>query len=225
MSCMRGARGSGRGLLIAAVAGACTASAARGQQTITALEPPSLGMTMDHRGFVDDSVQHRKRPKAIEYSDWYARRLTIHRIGSYVMLPLFGAEYYLGEKLIRGTASGGERSMHVGVATAIGGLFAVNTVTGAWNLYDSRKDPAGRTKRVIHSVLMLAADAGFALAAASAEDEDGEESEHDRFGGSNQVRTARLYEAGGEDSNTHRAIALTSFGISTAGTVLMWFWK
>jgi hypothetical protein len=148
-----------------------------------------------------DSVVRRPRPKAIEYSDWYARRLTIHKVGSYVMLPLFGTEYYLGERLIDGRASQGERSVHVGVATAIGGLFAINTVTGAWNLWDSRKDPTGRTKRFVHAALMLSADAGFALAAAAAGDD------------------------GGEDASTHKTIALTSIGISTVGTALMWFWK
>lgn len=143
-----------------------------------------------------DSVVHR-RSKAIQYSDWYARRLAIHRVGSYVMLPLFATQYYLGERLIEGRASQNERSIHVGVATAIGGLFAVNTVTGVWNLWDSRKNPAGRTKRLIHAGLMMSADAGFALAATVAD----------------------------EDRNTHRKIALTSIGISTVGAALMWFWK
>lgn len=196
-------------------------SVARGQDLapVPAVQP--IGMTMSTAGFLDDSVRPRPRVRSIEYSDWYARRLTIHKIGSYVMLPLFGAEYYLGERLIQGKASDGEKSVHVGVATAIGGLFAVNTVTGVWNLWDSRKDPSDRGKRYLHSVLMLAADAGFALAAASAED-DGNEG-----GGSDdlrQVRATRLLE-GGEGASTHKAIAITSFGISTAGTLLMWFWK
>jgi hypothetical protein len=134
----------------------------------------------------------------------------IHKIGSYAMLPLFGTEYYLGERLIQGKASGNERSLHAGVASAIGVVFATNTITGAWNLWDSRHDPSDRTKRIVHSVLMLTADAGFALAAASAEGED------DGEGG----------ERGGSDDNsTHKAIALTSIGISTVGTALMWFFK
>ena len=42
-----------------------------------------------------------RRPKAIQYSDWYSRRLTVHRIGSYTMLPLFAAEWSLGQNLLQ----------------------------------------------------------------------------------------------------------------------------
>ena len=180
-------------------------SVAGGQNTLTTPAALRAGI-----GAESDSVKPRPRPHAIEYSDAYATRLEIHKIGSYLMLPLFGTEYYLGERLIQGKASGNERSIHSGVALGIGALFTVNTVTGAWNLWDSRKDPAGRTKRIVHSVLMTAADAGFALAAASAgDDNEGGEGERE----------------GGDDANTHKAIALTSIGISTVGTVLMWFFK
>src|SRR4051812_48754002 len=41
----------------------------------------------------------RRRPRAIEYSDWYYRRLQIHKWGSYIELPLFAGEYWLGNKL------------------------------------------------------------------------------------------------------------------------------
>jgi hypothetical protein len=78
------------------------------------------------------------RVAAIEYSDWYGRRLAIHRAASYTMLPLFAAPY--------------------GVAA----LFTVNTVTGVWNLWDARNDSEGRRRRTAHALLMLAGDAGFA---------------------------------------------------------------
>jgi hypothetical protein len=189
-------------LLFGVGVGICIgASVARGQDP----SPAPAASRLPANGYLqpsNDSTTTRKRPHAIEYSDAYATRLEIHKIGSYVMLPLFATEYYLGERLIQGKASHTERSVHVGVALGIGGLFTVNTVTGAWNLWDSRKDPAGRTKRIIHSVLMTAADAGFALAGASAGDDNE-----------------------GDDANTHKAIALTSIGISTVGTALMWFWK
>lgn len=185
------------------------ASVAGGQNTLPAPTAQPVGISMQSAGFLNDSdsVRRRPRPRAIEYSDWYSRRLTIHKIGSYAMLPLFGAEYYLGERLIQGKASGNERSLHQGVALGIGALFTVNTVTGVWNLYDSRNDPSDRTKRIVHSVLMLGADAGFALAAASAEGEDDGE------------------RGDSEGNSTHKAIALTSIGISTVGTALMWFFK
>ena len=186
------------------------ASVARGQNTLPAPTAQPIGISMQSAGFLNDSdsVRRRPRPKAIEYSDWYGRRLMIHKIGSYAMLPLFGAEYYLGERLIQGKASGNERSLHQGVALGIGALFTVNTVTGVWNLWDSRNDPSDRTKRIVHSVLMLGADAGFALAAGAAEGEDDGRERGD-----------------GGDNNTHKTIALTSIGISTVGTALMWFFK
>lgn len=145
-----------------------------------------------------------RRPKAVEYSDAYYTRLTIHRWGSYAELPLFAGEWVLGQKLIgSGTPASWVRPAHGTVAGALGVLFAVNTVTGGWNLWDARDDTEGRTKRIVHSVLMLAADGGFALTGATAPEDD--------EGGDRQGR-----------ANTHRAVALTSIGLATAGTVMMW---
>ena len=103
----------------------------------------------------------KKRPRPIEYSDAYNTRLTIHRIGSYTMLPLFAAEYALGQNLMNGNSPDWVRPAHNAVALGVGALFTVNTVTGVWNLWSTRDQPEGRTKRILHSVLMLASDAGF----------------------------------------------------------------
>jgi len=146
----------------------------------------------------------RVRRHAVSYSDAYYTRLTIHRIGSYTMLPLFAGEWYLGDRLLNGTnPASWMKPTHVGVASAIGVLFTVNTVTGAWNLWDSREDPAGRTRRFIHTGLMLSSDAGFLWTASIAG-----EAKHN-------------FEAG----RRHRNVALGSIGLSTLGTALMWFWK
>lgn len=147
---------------------------------------------------------------AIEHSDAYYTRLTIHRIGSYAMLPLMAAEYYLGNKLING--SDDVKGPHVAVATALGGLFAVNSVTGVWNLVEARKDP-GAARRIIHAALMLASDAGMVYTASIAGEAD------DRF----EFEDGGISEGGG--ANRHRNAAITSFGLATAGTVLMWLWK
>lgn len=153
---------------------------------------------------LDTPPPRRQRPRAIEYSDWYNTRLTIHRIGSYTMLPLFAAEWSLGQNLLQDQyTSPWMRRGHQGVAGALGVLFTVNTVTGAWNLWDSRSDPAGRTRRILHTVAMLGSDAGFAWAAA--------------IGGSSRRSAAT--------ARTHRAIAIASISLSTAGTAMMWFWK
>jgi len=43
--------------------------------------------------------------------------------------------------------------------------LGLNSVTGVWNLWESRHQPAGRTRRTLHGLLMLAADAGFGATA------------------------------------------------------------
>jgi hypothetical protein len=144
-----------------------------------------------------------RRRHAIEYSEWYSRRLTIHRLGSYTMLPLFAGEYVLGNQLLHGNEGSGMKAAHVAVATGIGALFTVNTVTGAWNLWDSRSDPAGRTRRTLHAITLLASDAGFLWTGAIAD------------------------QAKRSDANArrHRNVALGSIGVATLGTAMMWFWK
>ncbi len=145
-----------------------------------------------------------RRPRAIEYDDAYYSRLKIHRIASYTELPLFGAEYILGERLLKDQRTGyppsSLKAAHLAVAGGLGVLFAVNTVTGVWNLWDSRHDPANRTLRIIHSVAMLGADAGFAWAGA--------------IGGNakNNIHSAQQ----------HRTVSVGSMAVATAGTAIMW---
>ena len=74
----------------------------------------------------------------------------------------------------RRPASSGTRSAHRVVAGALGVLFAVNTVTGVWNLIEARNDPAGRTRRNLHALGMLLADAGFLYTASLAGGANGE---------------------------------------------------
>jgi hypothetical protein len=80
-------------------------------------------------------------------------------------------------------------------------------VTGVWNLWEARKDPNGRKRRVLHGILMLAADAGFAATAAVAPGDDEEE------------RGARYSFA--DARSRHRTVALTSIGIGTVGYLVM----
>lgn len=178
-------------------------SVARGQDTTSVPAAQPLSSSALRAGLSTDSVKRRPRPRAIEYSDAYATRLTIHKYGSYVELPLFAAEWALGENLMNGDAASWVKPAHAAVAGGLGVLFAVNTVTGVWNLIESRNDPSGRKRRILHSALMLASDAGFALAGVTS-GEAGDD---------------------GDDRSTHRTIALTSIGLSTAGTLMMWLWK
>jgi len=151
-----------------------------------------------------------QRPRAVEYSDAYYTRLTIHRVGSYTMIPLFLAEYSLGENLINDAQPPGWiKPAHLGVATGIGVLFGVNTITGLCNLWEARQDPEWRTRRTVHSLLMLASDAGILAAATLAP-------EHDHFTSDASYRRR---------ANKHRSVAIGSFALSTVGGAMMWFWK
>src|SRR3954467_9949476 len=101
----------------------------------------------------------------IEYSDAYRLRAKIHKIASFTTLPLFAAEGVVGQKLYNARINLEDtntlKSTHLALAAGIGGLFGVNTVTGVWNLIESRHDPNHRTIKWVHGLLMLGADAGF----------------------------------------------------------------
>ena len=143
------------------------------------------------------------RPMAFEYSDGYKTRLKIHKYASYATLPLFVAQYAVGQKLYDGTASDGTRSAHGALAATTAALFAVNTVTGVWNFSEGRKDPNHRTKRTIHGALMLVADAGFVATGLMAPD-----NEHEG-------------EGGGSSASSHRAVAIASMGVATVAYLMM----
>jgi hypothetical protein len=141
-------------------------------------------------------------PVAFEYSDGYRLRAKIHRVSSFATLPLFGAEAIIGQSLYSNPTQG-KKDAHLVTAAGIGALFTVNTVTGVWNLIEARKDPTHRRRRLAHGLMMLAADAGFLVTAAL-----GPESEHGNIEGSR---------------GAHRAVALTSIGLASAGYLIMLF--
>jgi len=144
----------------------------------------------------------------VEYSDAYRTRAKLHKIASFATLPLFAAEGVVGQKLYNARLNFEDtstlKSTHLALAGGIGGLFAVNSVTGLWNLMESRHDPNHRTIKWVHGLLMLGADAGFLATAATGPGDE------------------RFF----EDTNgpsTHRAIAFTSIGAATAGYLIMLF--
>ena len=149
--------------------------------------------------------QQTTHPAAVTYSSGYELRLKIHKYASFATLPLFATELALGQSLYNDPARGSKRTAHGIVGAGIVGLFAANTVTGVWNLWESREDPNGRRLRIVHSVLMLAANGGFVAAAATAP------SDH----------RGNLSLASGKA--LHRDIAVASIGVGTVGYVLMLF--
>ena len=55
----------------------------------------------------DQQDTTRRRPRAVEVSEWYGRRLTIHRTLSYAMPVVFATQYIAGTKLYNASKAGG----------------------------------------------------------------------------------------------------------------------
>jgi hypothetical protein len=144
-----------------------------------------------------------RRRKAVELSDAYYTRLTIHRWASYAELPLFAAEYVVGDKLMaRGTPiAGWVKPTHIGLAVAISGLFGLNTITGGWNLVEGWSQLGDKRNLVVtHTAMMLAADGGFAVASVIAG-------------------------KGLNAEQRHRTVSVASMGLAAVSTVVMWVAK
>lgn len=151
-------------------------------------------------------VPHRPRVKAVEISDWYNRRLTLHRDLAYATLPVFAFQWAAGQQIWdKGKdAPAWARTGHRVGATSLALIFTANTVTGAWNLWDSRHAPQGRMFRTIHAVTMLVADAGFTWAGA---------------------KLSNDAELDNSKRVLHRKVALTCIGLTVGSGVIMKFFN
>jgi hypothetical protein len=151
-----------------------------------------------------DSAQGR--PKVIELSDWYYRRLTIHRWVAFGTLPVFAAQWAAGQRLYddsREAPTWAKTTHRVG-ATLLATGFTVNTVTGVWNLWDSRSVEQGRVLRTVHGLSMLVADGLFTYAGAKLSDEA---------------------EQSADKRQLHRTIALSAMALTTASGIAMKLWN
>jgi hypothetical protein len=154
---------------------------------------------------VGDTDIVRRRRRAVEMSDAALMRLRIHRYASYTMIPLFAVQSVAGNQLYQADLSGSPRpgwakTTHSLGAAALGTLFTVNTVTGVWALWDSRANEEGRTRRWIHSALLLGADAGFTYA------------------GIKLANDAKNSQSARDD---HRRVSYISMGAALAGYAVM----
>jgi hypothetical protein len=155
---------------------------------------------------IDQQDTTRRRARAVEVSEWYGRRLTIHRTLSYAMLPVFASQYIAGTKLYDAEQTGGSpapswaRPVHQAGAATIAGIFGVNTVTGLWNLWDSRHTPEHRWLRYTHAAVMLGADAAFAYTG---------------------IKLSQEAENSFVKRDQHRKVALYAIGASTISGVAM----
>lgn len=170
---------------------------------------PGLGLG-DGLLTLPDTVRRRR---AISLSYGYYRRLEVHRVVGYGVPPLFVLEYLAGQKLLEeGSAAPlWAEKVHKPAAYVLAGLFTVNTVTGLINLAEARKVEQGKTRRWVHSLLMLAADAGFI------------------YGASVAPTTAKIDDriAGGQRGGwtPHKITTVASMGVATAAHVMMYLWK
>jgi hypothetical protein len=142
---------------------------------------------------------------AIQHSDAYLTRAKIHRYASYASIPLFAAELYLGQSLYNSADPQAHKGAHVLVGTGIIALFGVNTVTGAWNLFgnEGRSDKQDRTIKLVHGLLMMAADVGFVATVATA------------------PHSHRTTIPSQSAKALHRNVAFTSIGLGAAGYTIM----
>lgn len=153
-----------------------------------------------------DTAQLRPKVRAVEYSGFYNARLKLHRALSFTMIPLFIGSYVTGDQILRHRNNPPKwaTDLHKPFAIATGSVFAVNTITGLWNLYDSRHNDVGKVKRTVHSLLFIAATAGFTYAGTS---------------------LAKDAKAGEDPSHFHRTVALASMGVSVLSWGMMVFFK
>jgi len=168
-----------------------------------AVDPPDQDQTQAQSAD-PPSQDQTPRPTAIEYSEGYETRAKIHKYASYATLPLIGTEAVLGQSLYNDPNShtSAKRNAHIAVGTAITSLFAVNTVTGVWNLVEAWNDPHHKTLRLVHGITMLGADVGFLAAYGTGP------------GGRNLVTFD-------SQKSTHRAVVFTTMGIATASYLMM----
>jgi hypothetical protein len=191
---------------------ACAADApARSPWSIDFGTPlPAAPPALLRYGAADGQNAPARRPLPVEYSEGYKTRAKIHKIASFATLPLFAANYIVGQDLYNHPGDESKKGLHAGLAATTGILFGVNTVTGAWNLWEGRKDPNHRKLRMTHGFLMMAADIGF-LATAMLAPESGEH------------EIGPIYQDNASGRSTHRTVALTSMGIATVGYLIMLF--
>lgn len=155
---------------------------------------------------VDADTTPRRRRKSVEIGEWYERRLRIHRYGAYATIPLFIFQAAAGNELYNkgDGAAGWAKTGHRVGATGLATVFGVNTVTGLWNLWDSRSVEQGRTRRTIHTLLMLASDAGFAYAG---------------------IKLSEDAEQSADARRKHRNTAYASMGVAITGAGMMVLWR
>lgn len=171
-------------------------------QLATSTVTPTPQLPDTGHAALTDTIKPRQRPKAIDLSDWYYRRLEIHRWGSYAVIPLFAVQYIAGNQIFPDPANAPTwaKNTHRAGATLIAGVFTANTITGVWNLWETRDVPERRTLRYVHALSMLTADAAFTYAGAVL---------------STQAQNSL------KKRQEHRTVALSAMGVTAVSALMM----
>lgn len=151
--------------------------------------------------------------QSVDLSDGYYTRLDIHRYASYATLPLFAISAITGQKLLE-EGSGApplSQKLHKPSAYLVAGIFAVNTVTGLMNLSEAKKIKQGKSRRKVHTILMLASTAGFIYSGTQAP--------------STSDIDERIADGKRGGWTRHKASAWASMGVATIGYLMMYLWK
>lgn len=172
-------------------------------------QPVGVRATAGADDVVPDDTTPSRRRKAVFISDAYSKRLKIHYIASYAMLPIFAAQAIVGEQLFHAEQNGyapstSLRQTHDAIAIGLAALFVTNGVTGSMNWWETRHEAAGRPWRTVHAALMLLSEAGFAYTASLGE------------------RGAFLKSGGNPARTLHRNWAEISVGTALVGYMMMW---
>ncbi|HVA56405.1 MAG TPA: hypothetical protein VNF92_00830 [Gemmatimonadaceae bacterium] len=175
-----------------------------------AASPPDTTPAAGHN--VPDSIPRsivdtvHRRPRAVEVSDAYYTRLQIHQWSAYSIIPLFAFQYVAGNRLFNDPAAAPTwaKTGHRVGATLLATAFTVSTVTGLWNLWDSRSVPENRALRYVHALSMLAADGAFTYA------------------GSTLATQAQNSLA---KRREHRTVTLAAMGVTLASALMMKIWN
>src|SRR4051812_30383749 len=90
---------------------------------------PTVSAAASGVRLAEDTVP-RKRRKSVEVSDAYDTRLRIHRIGSYLVYPLFIAQAVAGNQIIKDSRAAPDwaKTTHRVGATALATVFTSNTI-------------------------------------------------------------------------------------------------
>jgi hypothetical protein len=169
--------------------------------------PPDTGLLRFIRIPIDTPPPApRGRPRAVQVSDWYSRRLTIHRYVAYGTIPVFAVQWIAGNQLLQESREAPEwaKFTHRAGATTLAGMFTVNTVTGIWNWWDSRAVPQHKVLRTVHAFTMIACDAALSYTGAKL---------------SNDAETSN------SARHLHHQVALISMGVTVLSGTAMKIWN